>query len=334
MLVWGLLMISDVILLALGLVLLLGGADILVRGASALAKSLGVSPLVIGLTVVAFGTSAPELAVNIMGVIRGSTDISFGNIMGSNIANIGLILGLAAIIKPLSVESTVITREIPMMILASVAVLIAGSDMLLRGTGNIFDRSDGLIFLLLFSVFLYYTIFDVVRKRNTDPLLKQAESISQRKSSAPIGLNLFMAAAGLACLFVGGKLSVDAAAAIAESLHVPKVIIGLTVIAVGTSLPELATSLIAAWKGYTDLAIGNVVGSNIFNLLFINGLSASLRPIPVPSAGGFTDLYMMLFLSLLLFPLCITDRKRLVRWEGGVLLALYLCYNGWRIFTS
>ena len=146
--------------------------------------------------------------------------------------------------------------------------------------------------------------------------------------------NVLIVLAGLFLLVYGGKIAVDAAVAVAESLNIPRVIIGLTVIAVGTSLPELVTSVIATWKGQTDIAVGNVVGSNIFNLLFINGLSSSISPIPVPSEGGRPDLYMMTFLSLLLLPLCITDRKRIVRWEGGLLLILYFGFNGWRLFAG
>ncbi|MCJ7772751.1 MAG: calcium/sodium antiporter [Desulfobacterales bacterium] len=327
-------MLIDIFLLVFGLALLLGGGDILVRGASAFARSLGVSSLIIGLTVVAFGTSAPELAVNLHAAVEGNSEIAFGNIMGSNIANIGLILGIAALLRPLAIEGTIISREIPMMILASVLALIAGSDMVLRVSGNVYDRSDGLVFLLLFCIFIYYTTSDVVRERNIDPLLKQAESLPVKKSLKPVGFNIFLVGVGLACLFAGGKFSVNAAVSIAEALNIPRVIIGLTIIAVGTSLPELVTSLIATWKGQTDLAIGNVVGSNIFNLLFINGLSATLRPIPVPSAGGLSDLYMMVFLALLLFPLCITHKKKLVRWEGVLLIAIYFGYNFWRIFLN
>jgi len=326
-------MIIDIAILFVGFGLLLGGGDLLVRGASALAKALGVSSLVIGLTVVAFGTSAPELAINLLAVAQGNTEISFGNIVGSNIANIGLIVGIAALLRPLRIEGTIITREIPMMVLASLVALIAGADMALRNSANIFDRSDGLVFLLLFAIFLYYTIGDVLRRRSSDPLLQQVEGLPEKRSMQSTLLNIGLVVVGLACLVGGGKLSVDAAVSIAEALHVPRVIIGLTIIAVGTSLPELVTSVIATWKGQTDLAIGNVVGSNIFNLLLVNGLCAGLKPIPIP-AGGLTDLYMMTFLSFILLPLCITDDKKIVRWEGGLLLLFYFGFNFWRISSG
>jgi cation:H+ antiporter len=327
-------MVLNLLLLFVGLAFLLGGGDLLVRGASALAKGFGVPPLVIGLTVVAFGTSAPELSVNLLAAFQGNTEISFGNIIGSNIANIGLILAVSAIIRPLAIEGMIITREIPMMVLASLLALIAGMDAILRNSPNIFDRSEGLIFLLIFCVFLFYTIGDVFRRRKEDPLLQQAEEISERKSFKKTFYNLLLFIAGLIFLVVGGKVAVDAAVAVAELLNVPRVIIGLTIIAIGTSLPELVTSGIATWKGQTDIAIGNVVGSNIFNLLLVNGLCATLRPIPIPPSGGGQDLLMMAFLSLLLLPLCVTDKKKIVRWEGVLLLLLYFVFSGWRIYSG
>lgn len=327
-------MVLNLLILFTGLALLLGGGDLLVRGASALAKGFGVPPLVIGLTVVAFGTSAPELSVNLLAAFQGNTEISFGNIIGSNIANIGLILGISAIIRPLAIEGVVITREIPMMVLASFIALLAGADAILRNSPNIFDRSEGLIFLLVFCVFLFYTIGDVLRKRKEDPLLQQSKKFSERKSFKQTFYNFLLFISGLILLIFGGKIAVDAAVTVAELLNVPRVIIGLTIIAIGTSLPELVTSGIATWKGQTDIAIGNVVGSNIFNLLLVNGLCATLRPIPIPKSGGVQDLLMMAFLSLLLLPICLTDKKKIVKWEGGLLLLLYFVFSAWRIYAG
>jgi len=324
-------MAINILLVFIGIALLLIGGDFLIRGASALAKSLGVPPIIIGLTVVAFGTSAPELSINLLAVFKGNTGISFGNIIGSNIANIGLVLGISAIIRPLAIKTVIIAREIPMMLLASFFVLIAGIDSLLRNTQNVFDRSDGLISLLIFCVFLFYTIGGIIRKRKADQLIKQVEELSEEKSFKTIIYNLFIFIIGLILLIFGGKLAVDSAVVIAELLNIPDVIIGLTIIAIGTSLPELVTSCIATWKGQTDIAIGNIVGSNIFNLLLVNGLCASLRPIPVPETGGIYDLLMMLFLSLFLLPLCITNKGKIVRLEGVLLLSLYLGFNLWRI---
>ncbi len=324
-------MFIEFLLLILGFAMLLGGGDLIVRGASVLAKNLGISQLVIGLTVVAFGTSAPELSINILAAVKGNTEISFGNIIGSNIANIGLVIGCAALIKPLTIEGSIITREIPMMTLASILALIAGSDMFLKGSINVFDRSDGLVFLLLFSVFLYYTISSVFRKREEDPLIDQIEEFQEKKRADSSLFNLLLLISGMFLLFTGGEVSVNAAVKIAEHLHVPKVIIGLTIVALGTSLPELATSIIATFKGQTDLAIGNVVGSNIFNILLVNGICSTIKPISIPVSGGMTDLYMMTFLSLLLLPMCITDKGKVVRWEGIVLITLYFSYNTWRV---
>ncbi|PWW81400.1 MULTISPECIES: calcium/sodium antiporter [Prosthecochloris] len=323
-------MLLDSFLLILGLTLLLGGGNFLVTGASALARNLGVPPLVIGLTVVAFGTSAPELSINLLGALQGNSGISFGNIIGSNIANIGLILGLTALIRPLTIESVVISREIPMMILVSAITLIAASDMFLRSAQDMFDRSDGLVFLMLFGVFMYYTIGDLMKKRR-DSLVEEAEDFAGGKGLRGTVLNIGMFVGGLAGLLGGGKISVDAAVAIAEALAVPQVIIGLTIVAFGTSLPELVTSLVATFQGKADIAVGNVVGSNIFNLLLVNGLCASITPITVPAGGGFADLAMMILLSLFLLPMSITDQKKIVRWEGAVLLGLYLGYNIWRV---
>ncbi|MEC9486089.1 MAG: calcium/sodium antiporter [Prosthecochloris sp.] len=323
-------MFLDSVLLVLGLGLLLGGGNFLVTGASALARTFGVPPLVIGLTVVAFGTSAPELSINLLGTLQGSGEISFGNIIGSNIANIGLILGLTALVRPLVIESVIISREIPMLILVSLFALIAGNDLFLRSSPNVYDRSDGLVFLMLFGVFMYYTIGDVIRKKQ-DPLVEEAEAFAGGKGLRDTMINFTMFAGGLGALVFGGKLSVDAAVDIAAALEVPEVIIGLTVVALGTSLPELATSLIATFQGKNDIAVGNVVGSNIFNLLLVNGTCSSISPIDVPATGGLIDLLMMMLLTLFLLPMSITHGRKIVRWEGALLLLLYLSYNAWRV---
>lgn len=319
----------DMLLLVIGLILLLAGGDLLVRGSSALAKGLGVSPLIIGLTVVAFGTSAPELSINLLAAVKGNGAISFGNIVGSNIANIALILGVAAMIKPLKIEGSIISREIPMMLLASLAALIMGMDSSLRNEAPEFDRADGLLLLLLFSVFLYYTISEVLGKRKEDPFAEQAAESSPQSRLQPLALNSGMVLGGLAALVYGGRLTVDSAVHIAEALQVPKVVIGLTIIAVGTSLPELVTSVMATWRGQTDLAVGNVVGSNIFNLLFINGVSAVVTPIPIP-AGGIADLVVMVLLSFILLPLAISHQKKIIGSEGIFLIVLYFGYILWR----
>lgn len=320
----------DVILLIIGMTLLLGGGDVLVRGASSLARNAGLSPGFVGLTVVAFGTSAPELSVNVLAAAQGNGAVSFGNIIGSNIANSALILGCAALITPLRVQGTIISREIPMMLLASVAALVMAADLLLRGVAPSFDRTEGLLLLLFFGVFLYYSIGEVIGgKTLADPLIEQAAILEQSRRLKSLFLNAMLVLAGLAGLITGARLTVDSAIDIARMVSIPEAVIGLTIVAVGTSLPELVTSGMAAWRGQNDLAVGNVVGSNIFNLLFVTGLSATVAPIAVPP-GGVADILVMTALAAILLPLALTHKKQIVRGEGLFLLAVYCLYLLWR----
>jgi len=324
----------SLLLLALGLALLIVGGDLLVRGASALARVLGISELIIGLTVVAFGTSAPELAVNVLAAWEDRGEISFGNIIGSNIANIGLILGIAALIRPLKIRGQVIRRELPMMLLATMAAVILAADVLLRDDVAQFDRSDGVIMLLLFGVFIYYTIAQVFTDRRPDAINLESsdflESVAPDGKNASIGISLLLTAAGLGLLILGGHVTVDRAAHLALAFGVPQVIVGLTLVAVGTSLPELVTSVVAVYRGQSDLAVGNVIGSNIFNLLLILGASALVRPVPVP-IGGFFDLMWMTGLSVILVPMVLSTNRRIMRYEGAALLIAYVVYVGWRV---
>ena len=326
------LVLLDLLLLLAGFALLLGAGDLLVRGAAALARSFGISPLVVGLTVVAFGTSAPELAVNLAAALRGEGGISFGNVVGSNIANVGLIVGAAALVRPLSVHVTVILREIPMMLLASAAVVIMSFQSRLEGGVDVFRRSDGLILLLLFGVFLYYTTLDALRQRSSPSIAKDVEDLAGEGLAAGRRRSLLFTVLGLAGLVAGGELTVRSAVALATALGISKAVIGLTIIAIGTSLPELVTSVMAARRGYSDMAMGNVVGSNIFNLLLVLGLTSTVRPIPVPQ-GGHIDLLMMTALAAALLPLSI-HRRHMPRWSGGVLLASYVLYLLWRVVSS
>ena len=322
-------MLIHFFLIIFGLGLLIGGGDLLVRGASALARSVGVSSLVVGLTVVAFGTSAPELAVNVLAALRGNSDISFGNIIGSNIANIGLVLGCTSLIRPLAVEGKAINRELPMMLLASVAALVMGADAYLRSTASGYDRADGIVLLLFFGVFIYYTVYEVILQQRKDPLVQQEAHDQTTLDARSVVFNLLMIVAGFFLLIAGGKVAVDNAVLFAEGLGVSKSFIGLTIIAVGTSLPELVTSIMAALRNETDLAIGNVLGSNIFNLLFVTGVSSTVRTIEVP-VGGHLDLLIMIFLSFLLVPLSLTCGNRIVRLEGTLLLLIYFGYIAYR----
>ncbi len=317
---------TDLLLTIVGLAFLLVGGDVMVRGAAALAKRLGVSPLAIGLTVVAFGTSAPELAVNITAAIRGNGGMSFGNIMGSNMANIGLIVAATALFRPLHVKSPVIVRELPMMLLATAVAAVLGLDSILRGQPNAYDRSDGMVLLLLFSVFIYYTINDVIDQRRVRTPESEEPEIAA-DYSVPVALGL--TAAGLVALVYGAQLTVDGATGVARALGISEAIIGLTLVAIGTSLPELAASLMATAKGHPDLAIGNVVGSNIFNLLLVLGASAGVRTIVIPE-GGLADIAMVGLLSMLLLFTSYTRGQEIIRAEAVFLGVCYFAYMAQR----
>ena len=320
---------TTLLLLMLGIALLLGGGDTLVRGASGLAERFGVPPVFIGLTVVAFGTSAPELVVNLMAILQNKGGLSFGNIIGSNLANLGLVLGLTALYQPLKIQGRIITREIPFMILATTFTVVFGNDLLLRNINSSYDRTDGISLLLLFSIFIYTMTSDVLKNRFDDPLLDQSLEFAATKRKGSMFFNIALTLGGLAGLIFGGQLTVSSASELARAMKIPETIIGLSLVAIGTSLPELVTSIIATWRGETDIAVGNVVGSNLFNLLFVLGITSTVRPVPVPEGGGL-DIIITLTLSVALLPFCITGRRRLERFEGCCLLFLYLGYSIWR----
>jgi cation:H+ antiporter len=315
----------------IGLALLYAGGESLVRGATSLARGLGISTLVIGLTVVAFGTSAPELAVNVTAALRGQSGISFGNIIGSNIANLGLILGLAALVRPLHILPAISKREIPIMLAATLAVVLLAPRALAGGQG-ILGRLDGLILLAGFGLFLVFTLRRAMRERRDGAFTKVAAEEAQRHSQAALPMSLLLTLLGLAGVLLGGHWTVEGATAIARALGVGEEIIGLSIVAVGTSLPEMAASLTAARRGHMDLAVGNVVGSNLFNLLLVLGPTAMIRPLPVP-AGGHYDFYALLFFSFLLLPIAISGGHRINRVEGAFFLLCYLAYIAWRTFA-
>jgi cation:H+ antiporter len=334
------------LLLILGLAILLVGADILVRGVSSLARAMGVSPLVIGLTVVAFGTSTPELVLSTLAAFRGETGLTFGNIVGANTVNIGLVLAVAAIVRPFEVEISMITREIPMMILGVAAMFVLSMDGWLGGsgfgTGDTLSRGDGLMLLLLFGVFLYYTIADALRRRGkhgaaglaADPFVEEVrDSKVLRRRDLALWIDLLMLFGGLIAVAIGARIAVGAAVALAELIDVPQHIIALTIVAWGTTLPELATGVLAARRGQGDIAIGNVVGSVIYNLLCVGGLVAAINPIPLPP-GGHLDLLMMAALALAMLPLSIRGPRRITRAEGVALLFSYLAYTATRLIQS
>jgi len=326
-------MAMEILLLVVGLAVLMVGGETVVRGATGLARALGVSPLVIGLTVVAFGTSAPEMAVNVIAAWRDSSAISFGNIIGSNMANIGLIVGCTAFVRPIHITGVVIAREIQMMLLATTAVVIMGLDSVLgdRHSKDVYDHGDGLLLLLLFLVFLYYTVGDFVKQRSRngrrsgDIQKKEIDAGDAGGEAGGAGKNLAITVFGLVALVGGASVTVGAAVDVARTFGVPEEIIGLTVLAVGTSLPELVASVVATVRGYTGLAIGNIVGSNIFNLLLVLGVTSLVAHIEVPP-GGWWDLAMVSLFSLILLLVSITDNRKIIRTESCVLLILYFGY--------
>ena len=307
------------ILFVIGFVFLIKGADFLVDSSVSIARRLNVSDLVIGLTVVAFGTSTPELFVNIIASFKGNADIAIGNVLGSNIANILLILGVSSVIYPLAVTKGTVWKEIPFSLLAAIVLLLMANDQILDGAGaSALTRIDGLIFLCFFVIFIYYTF----------SIATQVEGIEEHVSARQYGLlrSLMMAIAGLVGLTLGGKWIVDGAIALATKFGLSESLIGLTIVAVGTSLPELATSAVAAYKKNADIAVGNVVGSNIFNIFFVLGISAIIKPLPFQPKMNM-DLALVIFSSLMLFFFMFTGKKRsLDRWEGIICLILYAVY--------
>jgi cation:H+ antiporter len=306
-------------LFIVGLAALTFGAELLVRGASRLALTFGLSPLVVGLTIVAFGTSAPEIAVAIDAALSGQSDLTIGNVVGSNICNILLILGLGSLIGPLVVAGQVVRQEVPVMIAAS--ALVVG----LSVNGNI-SYLEG---LLLFVLLIVYIVFLVRQSRRASRNEQEhyGEELPAATWDQHWAVQGGLVLAGLALLVIGADWLVDAAVTFAHWLGVSDLVIGLTVVAVGTSLPEIATSVMAAWRGERDLAIGNAVGSNVFNLLGCLGLGAMMSPegLPVAAAALDFDLWVMLAVAVACLPIFLA-RKRIARWEGMLFLLYYVAY--------
>lgn len=317
------------LLLTIGLVALLIGGTILVRGASGIASAFNVPTMIIGLTVVAFGTSMPELVVNVTGAIRGETDIAFGNVVGSNLANFGLVLGIAAIMSPIYLQGQVVRREVPFLLLVTGILMVMAWDHPLNGTAPLIDRGDAIILFLLFTVFIYFVVRDVVLEAG-DPVFAEAAHFPATASGQGLALNAALAVGGMVLLVVGGSLTIEQGATIARMLNIPEVVVGIFIIAVGTSLPELVTSAIAAYKKETDLALGNIVGSNIFNSLVVLPAAAIITPIPIP-AGGDLDLAVGFGFVLVVIPLFFFSRARLGRGAGAVIVATYFAYMFYRV---
>lgn len=313
----------DILFLIVGLILILIGASALTDGSASIAKRFNISGLVIGLTIVAFGTSAPELTVSIISALKGSADIAIGNVVGSNIFNTLVIVGCTALVVPITVGRGTVSKEIPLCILAALVLFICSNDILLNGISpNIISRSDGLLLLCFFLIFLRYT-FAIAR--NTDA------SEDQPVKEFPIWRSTLYILVGLGALIGGGQLFVDGASGIARSLGVSESVIGLTLVAGGTSLPELATSIVAALKKNPGMAIGNAIGSNLFNIFFVLGCSATISPLRL---GGITnlDLIVLILSSILLWLVALFLKKRTItRIEGAIMVICYVAYTTYLI---
>jgi cation:H+ antiporter len=319
-------MLLDLGLLALGVAVLAVGADVFVRGASGLAERFGISQFVIGLIVVGFGTSTPELAVNIGAAISGSTDIAVGNVVGSNIANIGIILGLAAVVSPLVVQLRMVKVELPLVIAISFGLWgLAAYGQILRWEGA-----------LMFLGFIGFLVFLLKTSKN-EPVEVKAEYAEETKEAHPtksIGVTALFIVAGLALLMLGADWCVDAAVSLAKMWGMSELAIGLTIVAVGTSLPELASSVAAAYRGNADIAIGNVLGSNIYNVLFILGITSMITPLPTTGATlMWLDLPVMIAFALALVPMMLMGLK-ITRANGVLLLLGYAAYVGYLLHHS
>ncbi|MBU1118263.1 calcium/sodium antiporter [Patescibacteria group bacterium] len=307
------------VLLIVGFVILIKAADMLVDGSSSIAKKFGISSLMIGLTIVAFGTSAPELVVNILSSLNGNSEIAIGNILGSNISNVLLILGITALVYPLKVSKGTTWKEIPLSLLGSLALLFAANDQLIDGGPfSALSRIDGILFLFFFVVFIYYT-FGIAKVAG-----KVEEDKKVKKRSMPSSIIFILI--GMFGLFLGGKWVVDSAVAIAQNFGLSESLVGLTVVAIGTSLPELATSVMAALRKNADIAVGNIVGSNIFNVFWILGVSAVIKPLPFnPSIN--LDMIVAILAIVILFVTLFFGKKRMIeRWQGALFVGSYVAY--------
>ncbi len=315
-------MIAQLLILLGGVVALYFGAEWLVRGAARLAASLGVTPIAVGLTVVSFGTSAPELVVATVATLKGNGDLAVGNVLGSNLANLGLILGITAVIVPLKVSGTVLRREVPVMLLITAMMYPVMGDLVV-------SRSDGVILLVTLVAYLVFVLRSA--SEETDEVVGEYERFARAlanltgKSALK---DMALIAAGSVGLVVGGEAIVDSATFLAQELGVSDLVIGLTLVAVGTSLPELATSVVAALRKEADIAVGNVIGSNIFNLTAVLGTASVIRPFGVAETVLAIELPAVILLSVLVLPLA-RPRFQIRRWEGVILLMCYLILTTW-----
>ncbi len=313
----------QILLLAVGFIFLIKGADWLVDGSSSVASNFKVSKLLIGLTIVAFGTGAPELAVSFSSLISGNTDILLGNVIGSNIINVLLLIGVAAVIHPIRVKKDTVSKELPLLLLISTALIVLVLDTTLtEAMANVFSRSDAIVCLLLFGIFLYYLI-SLARKNK-----KEAKKVEKPKYK--LGKSFLLILVGLAGVVAGSQLVVNSASFIATAMGVSERIISLSIVALGTSLPELVTTITAAKKGESDLLVGNIVGSNIFNICIVLALPVAISGAITPENFKILDLVMLIGSTLLICVLARRDHK-ITRLEGVLMLTIFTIYYGYII---
>lgn len=318
-------MALSIILLIIGFVLLVKGADLFVEGSSNIAKLMKIPSIIIGLTIVAFGTSAPEAAVSIIAGIQGSNDISVGNVLGSNLFNLLIVLGVSAVISPVRIDGQIIKKEFPFMALSMAALLLMSFDVFFgNGTDNVIARNEALVLVMLMGIFLYSIITTALRSRN-----ENSSDDGESKPAHSLLKSIIFTVGGLAGIIIGGEAVVDNAKKIALTLGMSDTLVGLTIVAVGTSLPELVTSLAAAKKGESDIAVGNVVGSNIFNVLFVLAVSAAITPMNINSQG-LTDMVILMIFTMITYIFCVT-KKTVNRPEGIVLSLSYAAYLAYAI---
>ncbi len=312
-------LIIQFLLLLLGLSILWGGAELLVKGAANLAIGIGIRPLVVGLTIVAMGTSSPELAVSLIAALRDTKELALANIVGSNIANIGLVIAVCAMIRPLQIERSMFRKEIPILLIGTLAFCLMGLDGLLNVV-------DGLLLIAGFAAFLFFTVQS--SKKDRHAAKENADFIDISSDPKAVVKQLLLVAAGLVGLVGGSHFIVNSAEFIAAYFHISQVVIGLSIVAIGTSLPELAISAVGTARGHTDIAVGNAIGSNIFNTLFVIAFVAVITPIPVETSTLKLHFPVMVAFTLVSAPMLRT-RFRLNRWEGALLFVAYLGFLGY-----
>jgi cation:H+ antiporter len=311
--------------IVLGVTLLIAGGAMLVRGASEIAAGFGVSPMVVGLTIVGFGTSSPELIVNVIGAIRGATGLAFGNVVGSNISNLGLVLGVAAIMSPIAIKSEVVRREVPLLLLATTMITVMALDGPLEGMPAAIGRTDSIILLLMFCIFIYLIAGDILRIPREDALLVDIAEYPIILAPPKRRLRWVLVFSGCVLLFAGGEFTIRNGVAFADQLGISTTVVGLFVIAVGTSMPELTTSIIAVLRRESDLALGNIIGSNIFNSLIVFPASGVISQVPVPK-GGVGDLVLSWLLAAALIPIFFWGKAKLGRLAGTTFCLTYCTY--------